>query len=116
MALPILCHKPSSSFVREILNTLLTPEVELQPSALVLGIEHREGVTSEAMDMPEGIWNSVVRHDDCVLMARLWKKDSRSPGYSERCADRAGKRRQRRSNGPCSSVDRVTRGVHLSRE
>src|SRR5207302_4954349 len=79
MALPIMCHNRSSSFVREIFNTLLCAEVELHPSALVLGIDHREGVTSEAMHMPEGLWNSAVGHDDCDLMECLWKKTPEVP-------------------------------------
>src|ERR1700674_5827409 len=79
MALPILCHNRSSSFVREIFNPLLCAEVELHPSALVLGIDHREGVTSEAMHVPEGLWNSAVGHDDCDLMERLWKESPEVP-------------------------------------
>src|ERR1700692_4142334 len=79
MALPIFCHNRSSSFVREILNTLLCADVELHPGALVLGIDHREGVTSEEMHMPEGLRNSAVGHDDCDLMQRLWKKRPEVP-------------------------------------
>src|SRR6266436_7584562 len=79
MALPIMCHNRSSSFVREIFDTLLCAEVELHPSALVLGIDHREGVTSEAMHMPEGLWNSAVGHDDCDLMECLRKKSPEVP-------------------------------------
>src|SRR6202140_1039572 len=79
MALPIFCHKRSSSFVREIFNPLLCAEVELHPSALVLRINHREGVTSEQMHMPEGLWNSAVGHDDCDLMQCLWKKSPEVP-------------------------------------
>src|SRR6266403_5412562 len=79
MAFPIICHNRSSSFVREIFNTLLCAKVELHPNALVLGIDHREGVTSEAMHMPEGLWNSAVGHDDCDLMERLWKKSPEVP-------------------------------------
>src|SRR5258707_4318500 len=74
-----MCHNRSSSIVREIFNTLLRAEVELYPSALVLGIDHREGVTSEAMHMPEGLWNSAVGHDDCDLMECLWKKSPEVP-------------------------------------
>src|SRR5258707_5881547 len=79
MALPILCHDRSSSFVREILNSLLCAEVELHPGALVLSIDHREGVTSEEMHIPEGLWNSAVRHDDCDLMECLWEKTPEVP-------------------------------------
>src|ERR1700693_5110963 len=79
MALPIICHHRSSSFVREIFNTLLRAEVELHPNALVLGIDHREGVTSEAMHMPEGLRNSAVGHDDGDLMECLWKKSPEVP-------------------------------------
>src|ERR1700739_919601 len=79
MALPIICHKRSSSFVGEIFNTLLCAEVELHPSALVLGIDHREGVTSEAMHIPEGLWNSAVGHYDCDRMDGLWKKSPEVP-------------------------------------
>src|ERR1700750_2902530 len=79
MALAIIRHNRSSSFVREILNTLLCAEVELHPSALVLGIDHREGVTSEKMHIPEGLWNSPVGHDDCDLMECLWKKSPEIP-------------------------------------
>src|SRR6266478_2127921 len=53
MALTILCHNRSGSFVREIFNPLLCAKVELHPRAFVLGIDHREGVTSEEMHMPE---------------------------------------------------------------
>src|SRR4051794_35785592 len=79
MALPILCHKRSSSLVREIFNPLLGAEVELHPNALVLGIDHREGVTSEAMHIPEGLWNSALGHDDGDLMECLWKKRPEVP-------------------------------------
>src|SRR3979411_365573 len=79
MTLPIICHKRSSSFVREIFNTLLCAEVELHPSALVLGIDHREGVTSEEMHIPEGLGNSAVGHDDCDLVERFWKKSPEIP-------------------------------------
>src|ERR1700726_3478974 len=79
MALPILCHNGSSSFVREIFNPLLCAEVELHPSALVLGIDHREGVTSKAMHMPEGLWNPAFGHDDGDLMECLWKKSPEVP-------------------------------------
>src|SRR5260221_1818161 len=53
--------------------------MELHPSALILGIDHREGVTSEAMHMPEGLWNSAVGHDDGDLMECLWKKSPEVP-------------------------------------
>src|SRR5260221_11799750 len=53
--------------------------MELHPSAFVIGIDHREGVTSEAMHMPERLWNSAVGHDDCDLMERLWKKSPEVP-------------------------------------
>src|ERR1700758_2066653 len=79
MALPIICHHSGSSFVRKVSNTLLCAEVKLHPSALVLGIDHREGVTSEAMHMPEGLWNSAVGHDDGDLMERLGKKTPEIP-------------------------------------
>src|SRR6266481_2898563 len=79
ITLPIICHNSSSSFVREIFNTLLRAEVELYPSALVLGIDHREGVTSEAMHMPEGLWNSAVGHDNGDLVECLWKKSPEVP-------------------------------------
>src|SRR5260370_38771816 len=79
MALPILCHKRGSSFVREILNPLLCSEVELHPGALVLGIDHRECVTSEEVHIPEGLWNSAVGHDDCDLMECFWKKSPDVP-------------------------------------
>src|SRR5262245_60959 len=74
VALPISGHQRRRRFVREIFNTLLGAEVELHPRAFVLGIDHREGVTSEAMHMPEGLWNSAVGHHDCDLMKCLWKK------------------------------------------
>jgi hypothetical protein len=67
---------------------LLCAEVELHPKALVLGIEHREGVTSEATHMPEGLWNSAVGHDDGAPL----EEESRSPSYSERSGDRCGGR------------------------
>src|SRR5438445_5594625 len=79
MALPITCHNRSSSFVREIFNTLLCAEVELHPSAIVLGSDHREGVTSEERHMTEGSWNSAVGHDDCDLMECLWKESPEVP-------------------------------------
>src|SRR5712671_6117948 len=79
MALPILCHNRSSSLVREIFNPLLCAEVELHPGALVLGIDHREGVTSEEMHIPEGLWNSAVGHDDCDLVERFRKKTPEVP-------------------------------------
>src|ERR1700726_2694812 len=79
MALPILCHNRSSSFVREIFNPLLCAEVELHPGALVPGINHREGVTSEEMHMPEGLRNSAVGHDDRDLMECLRKKSPEVP-------------------------------------
>src|SRR4051812_45787948 len=90
MALAIICHKCSSSLVREILNTLLCAEVELHPSALVLRIDHREGVTSEKMHMPEGLWNSPVGHDDCDLMECLWKKTPEVPVILSAPKTRAG--------------------------
>src|SRR5260221_117826 len=70
MALPIICYNRSGSFIREVLNTLLSPEVKLYPGALVLGIDHREGVTSEEMHVPEGLGNSAVGHDDGYLVSR----------------------------------------------
>src|SRR5258708_8738448 len=79
MALPIFCHNRGSSFVREVFNTLLRAEVELHPGALVLGIDHREGVTSEQMHMPERLWNSAVGHDNCDLMQRLRQKSPEVP-------------------------------------
>src|SRR6266550_7997451 len=79
MSLPIIFHKRSSSFFLEIFNTLLCAEVELHPSALVLGIDHRKGMTSEKMHMLEGLWNAAVGHDDCDLMECLWKKSPEVP-------------------------------------
>src|ERR1700730_12743327 len=79
MALSIICHNPSRRFVGEIFNTLLGAEVELHPSALVLGIDHREGVTAEAMHLPEGLWNSAVGHNDCDLMECLGKQSPEVP-------------------------------------
>src|SRR6266481_9056643 len=79
MALPIICYNRSGSFIREVLNTLLSPEVKLYPGALVLSIDHREGVTSEEMHVPEGLGNSAVGHDDCDLMECFWKKSPEVP-------------------------------------
>ena len=79
IALPIICHNRSGSFVREILNTLLCAEVELHPCAPVVGIDHREGVASEAMHMPEGLGNSAVGHDNRDLMECLGKKSPEVP-------------------------------------
>src|ERR1700747_2091169 len=53
--------------------------MEFHPRARVFCIDHREGVTSEEMHMPEGLWNSAVGHDDCDLMERLWKKSPEVP-------------------------------------
>src|ERR1700751_1680933 len=90
MALPIICHHPGSSFVRKVFNTLLCAEVELHPSALVLSIDHREGVASEAMHVPERLWNSAVGHNDCDLMERLWKKSPEVPVILSTPKTRAG--------------------------
>src|SRR5947209_7695273 len=79
MALAIMGHHRSRRFVAEILNPLLGAEVELHPSALVLGIDHREGVTPEEMHMPEGLGNAAVRHDDCDLMEGLGQKRPEVP-------------------------------------
>src|ERR1700722_8268886 len=79
MALPIICHNSSSRFVRQILDSLLCPKVELHPGTLVLGIDHREGVTSKKVHMPEGPRNSTVGHDDRDLMERLRKKRPEVP-------------------------------------
>src|ERR1700690_2440696 len=79
MALPVICHNRGGSFVGEILNTLLCAEMEFHPSALVLGIDHREGVTSEEMHMPEGLRYSAVGHDDRDLMECLRKKGPEVP-------------------------------------
>src|ERR1700722_202235 len=79
MALPISCHNRSSCFVRKILNTLLCAEVELYPGALVLGIDHREGVTSKEMHVTKGLWNSTVGHNDGDLMKRLRKERPEVP-------------------------------------
>jgi hypothetical protein len=79
MALTIVCHNGSRSFVREIFNPLLCAEVELHPNTLVLGIDHGEGVTSEEMHMPEGLGNAALRHDDGDLMERLRKKTPEVP-------------------------------------
>ena len=79
MALAIICYQHSSFLVGEILNTLLCAEVELHPGALVAGIDHRERVTSEKMHMPEGLWNSAIRHNDRDLMECLWKKTPEVP-------------------------------------
>src|ERR1700726_3431409 len=53
--------------------------MEFHPSALVLGINHREGVTSEEMHMPKGLRYSAVGHDDRDLMECLWKKGPEVP-------------------------------------
>src|ERR1700722_4842929 len=79
VAFPILRHNRGCSFVREIFNTLVRSEVELHPRALVLGINHREGMTSEQMHMPEGLGNSAIRHDNGDLMESLWKKSPEVP-------------------------------------
>src|SRR6202007_2344864 len=36
-------------------------------------------MTSEAVHMPEGLWNSAVGHDDGDLMERLWQKSPEVP-------------------------------------
>src|SRR5579862_1342118 len=79
MAFAVICYERRSSFVREILNTLVCAEVELYPNSLVLAIDHRESVASEAMHIPEGLWNAALGHDDCDLMERLWKKSPEVP-------------------------------------
>src|SRR4051812_19644434 len=79
MALAIICYQRTSFLVQEILNTLLCAEVELHPGAPVPGIDHRESVTSEETHMPEGLWNSAIRHDDRDLMECLWKKTPELP-------------------------------------
>src|ERR1700729_1550352 len=79
MALPVMCHNFGSRFVGKILNTLLCAEMEFHPGTCVLRVNHREGVTSEEMHMPEGLRNSAVGHNDRDLMECLWKKAPEVP-------------------------------------
>src|ERR1700739_601031 len=79
MALPVACHKCSGSFVGEVLNSVLCAEMELYPNPLVLGVDHRERVASEAMHMPEGLRNSALGHDDGDMMERFGKKSPEVP-------------------------------------
>src|SRR5208283_1168627 len=79
MALAVICYERCSSFIREIFNALLCAEMELYPNSLVLGIDHRERVASEAMHIPEGLRNSALGHDDGDLMERLGKKSPEVP-------------------------------------
>jgi hypothetical protein len=54
VALAIVGYDRGGFLVGEILDALLRAEVELDPDALIGGIDHREGVAAEAMHVTEG--------------------------------------------------------------
>ena len=43
-------------------------KMELHPHAFVGGVDHREGVTAEAVHVTEAIGNAAVRHHDRDLI------------------------------------------------
>ena len=66
-----MCHNRSSSFVREIFNTLLGPEMEFHPDAFVRRIDHRKGVAAEEMHVTKAFRDATIGHDDGDLVQRL---------------------------------------------
>ncbi len=51
MGLAVIGNDQSRFLVRQVLHTLLAAEVELDPSALIVGIDQAVGVAGEAVHM-----------------------------------------------------------------
>ena len=57
--------------VRQVLDTLLGAEVELDPHALVSRVIHREGVLAVEVHVAEAVGDAAVGHDDRGLVEAL---------------------------------------------
>jgi hypothetical protein len=58
---------------------LLRPEVKLDPDALIRGIDHREGVAAEQVDVAEALRDPAIGHDDGDSVQRLGEQRPEIP-------------------------------------
>ena len=79
MALAALADDRLGLFVSQVLDALLGLEVELHPKALVLGVDHAEGVTAVSVHGPVGGRDAAVAHHDRHLMQRLGQQGPEIP-------------------------------------
>ncbi len=70
--------------VAPVLDALLGLEVELDPEALVLRIDERVGMRTEAVDMAIGLRQAAVRHQDRHLMQAFRRKRPEVPHRQRR--------------------------------
>ncbi|OPY90658.1 MAG: hypothetical protein A4E72_00541 [Syntrophus sp. PtaU1.Bin208] len=71
VGLPALADGGLGLGIRQVLDPLLGLEVELDPEALVFGVDEAEGVAAETVHMTIGCGNAPVAHDDGHLVERL---------------------------------------------
>ncbi len=71
MSLPALADGSLCLCVGQVFDPLLGFEMELNPEALVLGVDKTEGVAAEPVHMAVGGRDSSVAHHDGHLVERL---------------------------------------------
>ncbi len=71
VALAILGDQRRGVGIGEVCNSLLRAEMEFHPHALILRIDHREGVAAEQVHVAEAFRDATVRHHDRDLVQRL---------------------------------------------
>ena len=93
VCLPVLAHQGLAPGVSQVLDALLSAEVEFDPDPLVLRVDQAVGVATEAMHVAEGAGDAALAHDDRHLVERFGQQASRNPSCCRRsscpCADRA---------------------------
>jgi hypothetical protein len=70
MALAVFSNQLFGLLIGQVPDTLTALEMELDPEALVLGIDEAESVTAEAMHVAVGAGIAAITHQEADLMQR----------------------------------------------
>src|SRR6195256_1473423 len=79
MSFAILAHAGLGFRVRQVLDALLGTEVELDPDALVCGIEEAVCVAAKTVHVAEAVRNAALAHHDRDLMQSLGQQRPKVP-------------------------------------
>jgi hypothetical protein len=90
MALAVLGDNRLSLGIGQVLDALLANQVELDPEALVPGVDEAEGVAAEAVHLAVGGRDGALAHGDGELVQSLGQRGPEIPVVLRSAQVRAG--------------------------